>query len=107
MIVFASLLVLILNGCVTPPSVPACAEISPSEGYCVNTMTDEEFYINDEFKFEGKTWWELRPLMLHLPPSSWAAIKSYIIKSCKKYGNCDSSVTDWPDKINKLDGLLE
>jgi len=100
-------LLLSSSGCLSIPKVPICAEITPDKGYCVNTVSDEEFYIDDTHLFEGRTWWESKPFILYLPASSWAAIKSYIIKSCKKYGNCDSSVTDWPDQLENIDNLVK
>jgi hypothetical protein len=48
------------------------------------------------------TWWELRPTLLLVPSSSYAAMKAYIVKMCKKQ-NCDSKVGAWERRVEKID----
>lgn len=86
--------------------MPVCVEIHPAKAYCVNTMTSEEFKIDDESKFEGKTYWEMRPTMLLLPASSWAKLKTYIITQCKQTGQCDKSVSSWSRTIENVDKTM-
>lgn len=100
MVLLGSLLALTLSGCLTVPDVPVCAEINPDKAYCVYTLSDKEQYWDDETLLDGKTYWESKPSLILLPPQSWAKIKSYIIKSCKKYGGCDQGVIDWESKID-------
>jgi hypothetical protein len=91
----------------SPPDVAACVELSLEKGYCTKTISDESFYVDEENKLEEKTWWELRPYMIQLPISSWVKIKAYIIKMCKKYGQCDQEISSWDRKIEKIDNLID
>jgi hypothetical protein len=76
------------------------------------TISDKEFYIDDENPYDwgdgkGKqTWWEIRPTMVQVPARTWAKIKSYIIKTCKKYGNCDSAISGWERRAGRMDEQL-
>ena len=111
--ILAALLSFYLFGCASAPNVPVCTELSMTRGWCTNTISDEEFYIDDEHphSFTGdpkdaKTWWELRPYMVLLPTPSWVEVKSYIIKRCKQDGNCQDGVGNWERKINQMDEKL-
>tara|TARA_Y100000310_G_scaffold243676_1_gene248250 strand:- start:21813 stop:22040 length:228 start_codon:yes stop_codon:yes gene_type:complete len=67
-------------------------------------MSSKEFEISDHQTWEGETWWELRPKMIQMPVKSWAAIKSFIIKICKKSNKCSgSSITNWERTVNTID----
>lgn len=99
---------LLLSSCATkPPDVPVCVEFTPSRGRCVKIISGEQFDVNEDQKFEGKTWWEYRPAMLQMPASSWAKIKAYIIKTCKKYGQCQKEVSSWDRTVEYIDAQLE
>jgi len=88
------------------PDVPACIEVSLERGYCVHTISDVEFWVDEVNRYEGKTWWELRPSMVMLPASSWKEIKSFIIKVCKERGDCQNGVGEWSNKLNRFDAHL-
>jgi hypothetical protein len=45
----------------------------------------------------------MRPAMVLVPPASWAAIKSYIIKMCKKHDDCSDNIGKWERKMVVLD----
>ncbi len=108
LIAFALLLALLLNSCaLAPPDVPVCTEITMTKGWCTNTISDTEFYIDNERLFNGKSWWELRPTMIQVPVDSWVAMKAYIIKACKKYGNCDKDIAKWERKVEVIDKQLD
>lgn len=103
------LLFLTLAGCTHIPDKPVCMEISMTRGFCTNTVSDKEFFIDEDhpYSFTGdakdaKTWWQMRPFMLLVPADSWAAFKIYIIQECKRT-NCDQFVQSWDRKINDLD----
>lgn len=89
-----------------PPAVPVCVEINPVKGYCVNIITGESFEVTEDKKFEGKTWWAISPTMVQMPASSWAKIKSYIIKQCKITGKCQKSVASWERTVEVVDESL-
>lgn len=95
---------LLQTSCATrPPDVPVCAEITPVRGSCVYTMSGRQVEINDRVTLGGKTWWEIRPAMLQMPASSWAAIKAWIIKTCKTTNQCGKAVTNWERTIEEVD----
>jgi len=101
------ILCFLLSGCaVAVPKTPICTEISPIRAYCVNTVTSEEFYIDDTHKFEGKSYWEQRQQMLLLPASSWVEIKKFIIKICKQSNKCDTQIGSWNRTVDAIDKQL-
>lgn len=102
------MLLLLISGCATnPPNVPVCIELGMSRGYCVTTIKGEEFYIDEVNKYNGKTFWEMRPEMIMLPPDSWADIKKFIIKICKKTNECQKEVSSWDRSIKNIDEKLK
>jgi len=91
----------------SPPDKPLCVELSPAKAYCVNTISGKSFIIDDNNKFEDKTYWEMRPAMILMPASTWKAYKSWIIKTCKKSNKCEESVSSWDRTIENLDVKLD
>lgn len=82
-----------------------------TRGWCTNTISDEEFYVDDEHPHDfgdGKkrTWWDLRPYMVQVPYQSWVKLKVYIIQQCKKNGGCTENVGTWERKINEMDNKI-
>lgn len=99
---------LLLSACATvPPDVPICTELSMTRGFCTNTISDKSFFIDEEIKLEGKTWWELRPTMIQVPISSWVKIKAFIIKVCKEKGNCGDNISNWERRVFDLDQQIQ
>lgn len=95
---------LFLTACsVTVPAVPICTEISPSTGYCINTITSEEYMVSDTQLHDGQTWFDMRTSMMMVPASSWAELKAFIIKICRKSGKCDTELGNWERTIEKID----
>lgn len=92
---------LIAISCANIPDVPICKELNPDKGYCAWTLKpkSENFYIDEARPYKGKTWWEMRPTMIQVPPSSWTEIKTYVIKQCRITRNCRSDVGEWLDKM--------
>ena len=103
------LLCLNLSSCATthPPDVPLCIELSPDRGRCVKIISGEEFIVDETHLFEDKTWWEYRPAMVQMPASSWAQIKSYLIKTCKKYNICEKEIASWDRTLEAVDTNLK
>jgi hypothetical protein len=67
-------------------------------------MSSTEFEVTDDRPWDGETWWELRPKMIQMPVKSWTAIKSFIIKICKKSNNCSGpSISNWERTVNTID----
>lgn len=92
-----------------PPDIPVCTELTISKGYCVKTISDEEFEITDEspYTFDKKeapqTWWDLRPTFVLVPAPSYAELKAFVIKACKATNQCDDAVKSWDRKLETLD----
>lgn len=92
---------------------PICVEINISKAFCTYTISNKDFYVDDDNPYafdpkkpdDKKTWFEMRPAMVLLPPTTWAAFKAYTIKQCKKYG-CDEMVEGWDRTTNVLDETL-
>ncbi len=102
-------LALLLPACTHIPDKPVCLEISMTRGFCTNTVSDHEFYIDEEHPYsftsdtkDEKTWWQMRPFMILVPADSWAAFKTYIIQECKRT-NCDQYIESWDRKIQDID----
>lgn len=103
-----TLLVLNLSACAStkPPDVPLCVEFTPERGRCVKIISGEVFNVDEQNKFEGKTWWEHRPAMIQMPASSWVQIKTYLIKVCKKYNICEKEISSWDRTVENIDDGL-
>jgi hypothetical protein len=104
----------LLSSCaVAPPDVPICTELSMTRGFCTYTVSDKDFYIDETHPFSfydnepPQTWWDLRPTFVLVPAPSWAKIKAFTIKVCKKYGQCDKTITSWDRKLSKMDEELK
>lgn len=104
---------MLLSGCATmPPDVPICMEVSPVQGWCTYTISDKEFYIDDEHPYSfyedqpKQTWWELRPTFLLVPAPSYAGLKAYVVKTCKQQ-KCDKQIMSWDRTTKKIDKQLE
>lgn len=107
LISFALLLALILSGCASAPDVPVCVEINPARGYCVHTLSDKEYYVDDTNLLEGKTWWQHRPTMVQVPVTSWEKIKSFVIKSCRQSKACQKQVGSWERRVDAIDSEVQ
>ena len=83
-----------------------------SKGWCTYTVSDKEFYIDDDHPYDfndGKgpqTWWALRPTFVQVPAPTWAKVKEFIIKVCKQSGKCDKDVASWERKTQAIDKQL-
>lgn len=105
------LFLILVSGCaVAPPDVPLCVEINLSKGWCTSTISNKEYFVDDEHPFVDdkgvkKTWWEIRPSMIRMPRQSWESIKAFIIKVCKKNNQC-SEITNWERTVESVDQRL-
>lgn len=84
----------IITSCGSVPDVYVCKELNPGRAFCTKTITDENQYVDDEHKLNGKTWWEIRPTTIQMPPESWAEFKKWIIKTCRRI-HCRSDIGQW------------
>lgn len=100
-------ILLLASACsVTVPRVPICAELNPAKGYCVNTVTSEEFVIDETHLYDGKSWWQMRPEMMVIPAQSWAEIKAFIVKVCRKTKQCDTELGSWDRTVEAIDSKV-
>lgn len=106
---------LLLSSCAhAPPDKPICIELDIARGWCTNTISGTEFYIDDAhpYSFSGEkkdlmTWWEMRPYMIYVPYSTWVEIKTFIIKICKSSGQCSGTVQSWDRTVERIDDRME
>ena len=104
---------LLLTSCTTfDKDSPVCVEATPYRGHCVKIFSGERFVVDDThpYKIEGidYTWWDMRPLMIQVPPNSWAEIKAGIIKSCKKYPSlCKENISSWERSVGEIDNQIK
>lgn len=107
--------ILSLSACATnPPDAPICVEMAPDRGYCTRMISGESFEVDETHPMidgttgEKKTWWEMRPIMLQVPPATWAGIKKFIVKICKKTGQCgDAEIASWNRVTDSVDSKLK
>lgn len=104
-ILFASLLSSLISCTTHAPNVPVCVELSLDRGWCTNTVTAEEFYVDEQHPYKGKTWWDMRPNTVRLPSESWKELKVFIISVCKEHNIC-SEITSWDRTVNAIDNKL-
>lgn len=71
-----------------PPNVEVCAEINPVQGYCTKTLSDDERMVF------GEDWLGLKRNSLVVPNQSYAEIKAFLLKVCKKSDDCDFKKTE-------------
>ncbi len=94
---------LIVSGCTTmPPDVPVITRTGPTEGFYVYTMSEKEGIVDDTHLLEGKTFLDYVIEGVIVPAKSYAEIKSFILKMCKKYKEC-GDVAKWKSKLDQLD----
>lgn len=88
------------------PDDPVLVEISPRKAFAVWTVTDKSQYVDDFNLLDGKTYWDLRPTLVLLPPKTWKDIKVFIIDSCKMLDTCQKDIAKWQKKIDSIDEQL-
>jgi len=93
---------LLISSCASIPDVPICAEINLSKGICTYTLSGKNIVVDDDHPLNGQTWFDMRSKILAVPASSWAEIKSWMIKQCKKTNKCDADISQWDRDINPL-----
>jgi len=101
-----SLLVLIfISSCATVPDVPVCRARAVNQGFCTWTVTNKDLIVDDVSTLNGKTWLDLKIESVYVPADSWAKIKEYIIKQCKKSNDCSDNLSTWTSKIDSVNPL--
>lgn len=88
--------------CATPPDIPVCTRLSAERGFCTYTISDKEFFVDGEHKFENQSWKEIEASSVMMPASSYAKVKAYILKMCKKSGQC-KDLASWERKSATLE----
>jgi hypothetical protein len=92
--------------CTHVPDFILCKEIFPYKAWCTTVISGKEKFVDNENKLNGKTWWDQRQDMIQIPYESWVQVKEYIIKNCKKSGQCDSSIAKYQDTIQNIDNKI-
>lgn len=94
------ILSLFLVSCAGIKDKPVCADVTIERGKCVFIVSGKVQNIDDENLLDGKTWFEIKGSSLVLPLETWAEIKAFIKKACRKY-KCEDDL----GVIEKVDGL--
>ncbi len=100
------LFILLLASCSSLNSIdkPVCTEITPDRGYCVTIISGKGQHVDDNIKLKtidsnGKavemTWFQMKPTMILVPVHTYAALKKYLIKNCKKSKKCKENIDSW------------
>ena len=82
------------------PDVPLCAEVSMSKGVCTYTASGKIVEVTDERPLNGQTWFDIRAKTLAVPASSWAQVKAWMIKQCKKTNKCSVDISSWDRNLD-------
>lgn len=69
-----------------------------SKGVCTFTVSGKNIEITDEKPYEGQTWFDMRSKVLAVPAKSWADIKAWMIKQCKK-NKCNVDISSWDREL--------
>jgi hypothetical protein len=85
---------------------PVCVEINIAKGYCTTIISGEGFIVDDENLLDGKTWFEARLEMVQVPVETWAALKKYLIKNCRRSKSCNANIDSWNRSIKTIDAKL-
>lgn len=103
------MLVSLLSCATKPPDEPVCIELSMERGWCTNTISAKEFFVDEEnphdFGNGPETWWQVRPKMLLMPASTYVGFKKFIIKICKNNNNCEE-FSNWERTVEQIDHQL-
>lgn len=107
LIVFAILQSFLISSCASVPDVPICKELELNRAYCIHTLSNKEYYVDDEHPFVNEdgsksTWWDMRIKTISLPVQSWVKIRAFIVKQCKKNNQC-SEITSWDRTVESVD----
>lgn len=66
------------------------------------TISNKDMIVSDESLLNGKTWIDLKIESVYVPADSWAELKKYIIKQCKKHNDCEHDIGSWSAKIDSV-----
>lgn len=101
-----SLLILTLCSCASIPDTWVCRARSANTGFCTKTISDQSQIVSDEtplmLQGKPKTWIDLKIESVYVPAESWADIKGFIIKKCKKNQDCSANIGTWEGKIDSV-----
>jgi len=102
------------TSCATLPDIPFCVQETPIDAYCVKSVSNKKFHINEENKYPVKfkdgttkelTYFEMKPMMIMLTPDGYSQYKKFFIKTCHKSKKC-GNIGTWDRTIEELDSKL-
>ena len=82
--------------CATPPDVPVCTALDSGRGFCTYTISEKDYVV------EGEAWRKQVATSVLVPSESYAKVKAYILKMCKKTGQC-KDLASWERKLDKVE----
>lgn len=97
-----------LTSCGSIPDKPACVDIRPGAGFCVTTISNKQFEIDDTHPYkteDGKilTWYDMQLGIIKIPLETWKAFKKYFIDQCKRNNNCSDKIDSWDRSMSTLE----
>lgn len=98
-----------LNSCGSIQSLDRafCVEINISKGFCTTPISGKDQFVDDTNLLEGLSWFDMRPTMIMIPPSTYAALKKFIILQCKRHPDtCDSEIPSWDRATATIDAQI-
>ena len=88
---------------------PKCMEQigEPECGSCKWTISDRRRFVGEDKKnhLYGKPWTQILAEAAIVPSEGVAEMKSYIIKNCKKHGDCNRNIDRWRVKLDAIDSI--
>ena len=77
-----------------------------SKGYCTTIISGKGQIVDDENLLDGKSWFEARMEMVQVPVKTWASLKAYLIKNCRRSKRCEANIDSWTRSIDTIDSEL-
>lgn len=93
---------ILFSSCASLPDTWVCRARSVNQGFCTKTLSNEDFIVDDTHLLNGKTWIDLKIESVYVPVESWADIKGFILKKCKKNQDCSNNIGTWEGKIDSV-----
>ena len=85
---------------------PVCVELAPDKANCVRIVSGENFDVDEQHPFEGKTWWEMRNDVIAVPTKTWVNLKILLVTICKKTNQCQQEIKNWERSVNIIDNQI-
>lgn len=79
-------------------------EVNETRGFCVMTLSNEDFYVDDNTPYDNKNWQQLKATSIIIPGKYYADLKAALLKYCKERGNCPQYVEE---RLNAFELIIK